>query len=482
MNPRAVAKMAAPLLAMVAATMLAPIGVALWTKSLDSVVAYLISALACGFVAWLLRRIGRKQGDEIHRKDAIGVVVLIWTVMSVFGAMPFMLEGALLDPAAALFESVSGFTTTGATVSADVEQFSMATNLWRCEMHWIGGMGIVVLFVAVFPQLGVGAKQLFRNEVPGPTSEGLRPRIKQTARALWRIYAGLTALCAALMIAAGMPAFEAVCHAMSTLGTGGYSPRGASIGAYESPMIDWITSAFMLIAGLNFGLYYAAARGRWRALFDNPETRFYVALNAVVILVVGASILSAHGGRVVESLRFATFQTLAITTTTGFMTEDFDSYPNVARYLLFLCMFMGGCAGSTSGGIKAVRILLLFKVAAREFRSLAAPNVVETVKLGKTSVPPGVISGILVFLATYLLIFAGTSLLLVALDMELLSAMSATVACLSSVGPGLDAVGPTMNFGDVHWLGKLALCGCMVAGRLELFVLLSIFSRELWRR
>jgi trk system potassium uptake protein len=482
MNPRAVAKMAAPLLAMVAATMLAPIGVALWTKSLDSVVAYLISALACAFVAWLLRRIGRGQDDDIHRKDAIGVVVLIWTVMSVFGAMPFMLEGALLDPAAALFEAVSGFTTTGATVSADVEQFSMATNLWRCEMHWIGGMGIVVLFVAVFPQLGVGAKQLFRNEVPGPTSEGLRPRIKQTARALWRIYAGLTALCAALMIAAGMPAFEAVCHAMSTLGTGGYSPRGASIGAYDSPTIDWITSAFMLIAGLNFGLYYAAARGRWRALFDNPETRFYVALNAVVILVVAASILSAHGGRVVESLRFASFQTLAVTTTTGFMTEDFDSYPDVARYLLFLCMFMGGCAGSTAGGIKAVRVLLLFKVASRELRSLAAPNVVETIKLGKTSVPPGVMSGILVFLATYLLIFAGTSLLLVALDMELLSAMSATVACLSSVGPGLDAVGPSMNFGGVHWLGKLALCGCMVAGRLELFVLLSIFSRELWRR
>ena len=482
MNPRAVAKMAAPLLALVAATMLAPIGVALWSRSIDSVLAYLFSAVACGAVALLLRRVGQSETDEIHRKDAIGVVVLIWTVMSIFGGLPFLLEGALLDPAAALFEAVSGFTTTGATVAADVEQFSMATNLWRCEMHWIGGMGIVVLFVAVFPQLGVGAKQLFRNEVPGPTSEGLRPRIKQTAEALWWIYAGLTALCAGLMIAAGMPVFDAICHAMSTLGTGGYSPRAASIGAYQSPLIDWITSAFMLIAGLNFGLYYAVALGRWRALWDNPETRFYLALNALVILVVTGSILSAHQGQIVESLRYATFQTLAVTTTTGFMTEDFDAYPDVARYLLFLCMFVGGCAGSTAGGIKAVRVVLLFKVAAREFRALAAPNVVATIKLGKTSIPPGVISGVLVFLATYLLIFAGTSLLLVALDMELMSAMSATVACLSSVGPGLDAVGPTMNFGGVHWLGKLALCGCMVAGRLELFVLLSIFSRELWRR
>jgi len=480
-TPRAVAKLAAPLLGLVALTMIAPLLLALYDGQLRSAAAYLSSALACGLVALILHRLGRNQGDEIHRKDAIGVVVLIWTAMGIFGALPFMVEGALLDPVAALFEAVSGFTTTGATVITDIEGLSRATNLWRCEMHWIGGMGIVVLFVAVFPQIGVGAKQLFRNEVPGPTSEGLRPRIKQTALALWWIYGGLTVLCGMLMVAAGMPVFEAVCHAMSTLGTGGYSPRGASIGAYESATIDWITSAFMLIAGLNFGLYYAVARGRWQALFNNPEVRFYVGLNAVVILVVAASIWARHPS-IGESLRFATFQTLAVTTTTGFMTEDFDTYPNIARYLLFLCMFVGGCAGSTSGGIKAVRVLLLFKIAARELRSLPAPNVVESIKLGKTSVSPTVTSGVLVFLATYLLLFAGTSLLLVALDMELMSAMSATVACLSSVGPGLDSVGPAQNFAEVHALGKLALCGCMVAGRLELFVLLSVFSRELWRR
>lgn len=481
MNGRAVAKLAAPLLGIVAATMLAPLILALYDGQPRSAVAYLTSTLACALVALLLYQIGRGQDQDLHRKDAIGVVVLIWTVMSIFGALPFVLEGAIEDPAAALFEAVSGFTTTGATVASDVEQFSRATNLWRCEMHWVGGMGIVVLFVAVFPQLGVGAKQLFRNEVPGPTSEGLRPRIKQTAVALWWIYGGLTALCTLLMIVAGMPVFEAVCHAMSTLGTGGYSPRGASIGAYDSPTIDWITSAFMLIAGLNFGLYYSAARGRWRELFENPETRFYVGLNALVIVVIAASIWSRHPS-VEEALRFSTFQTLAVTTTTGFMTEDFDTYPNVCRYLLFLCMFMGGCAGSTSGGIKAVRVYLLLKVVAREIRSVASPNVVATIKLGRTSIPPTVISGVLVFLVMYLLIFAGTSLLLVALDLELMSAMSATVACLSSVGPGLDSVGPAQNFGHIPALGKLALCGCMVAGRLELFVLLSVFSRELWRR
>ena len=493
MNPRAVAKIAAPLLAIVAATMLAPLGVAVVEGAQRSALAYLASALICVLFALILRRIGKSHGEEVHRKDAIAVVVVVWTLMGIFGGLPFMIEGTLLDPSAALFEAFSGFTTTGATVVTDIEGLSQATNLWRCEMHWIGGMGIVVLFVAVFPQLGVGAKQLFRNEVPGPKTEGLRPRIKQTAVALWWIYGGLTALCAIMMMLAGMPTFDAICHAMSTLGTGGYSPKAMSIGAYNSPLIDWITAAFMLIAGLNFGLYYAMVRGRWRALFEDPEARFYLGLNLLVTLVITALLWDRgvpaggvaegpyHAG-LLDSLRDASFQTLAVTTTTGFMTADFDAYPDVARYLLFLCMFIGGCAGSTAGGIKVVRVYLLFKVAAREIRSQASPNVVATVKLGRQSIPPHVISGVLVFVATYLLIFVATSLLLVALKLDLISAMSATVACLSSVGPGLEAVGPVQNFAGVHWFGKLALCGCMLAGRLEIFVLLSIFTRSMRTR
>jgi trk system potassium uptake protein TrkH len=407
--------------------------------------------------------------------------VVIWTAMSIFGAMPFVLEGAIVDPAGALFEAVSGFTTSGGSVVADVGLLSRATNLWRCEMHFIGGMGIVVLFVAVFPQLGVGAKQLFKNEVSGPQSEGMTPRIKQTAVSLWWIYTGLTVVCGTLLVVAGMPVYDAICHSMSTLGSGGFSTKALSIGHYESAAIDWITTAFMLVAGLNFGLYYAMVRGQWRALIDDPEARAYVGLNLVVTLLVAWTIWSRHPS-IGESLRYASFQVLAVTSTTGYMTEDFDTYPDFARYLLFLCMFIGGCAGSTAGGMKVIRILLLSKIIAREVRSLAIPNVVETIKIGRQSIPPSVVSGTLVFLATYLVIFASTSLLLVALDMGLVSAMSATVACMSSVGPGLDSVGPAQNFGGVPALGKLALSGCMIAGRLEIFVLLSIFSRELWRR
>ncbi len=481
MTPRAVAKLSAPLLAIVAATMLAPLVMAIIDAQPRSIFAYGASAGACLLVAFLLSRVGGGKQPELHRKDAIGVVVVIWTAMSIFGALPFMLEGALLEPTAAIFEAVSGFTTTGASVVANVEELSRASNFWRCEMHFLGGMGIVVLFVAVFPQLGVGAKQLFRNETSGVANEGLTPRIKQTAVLLWWIYAVLTVVCGTAFFLAGMPVFDAICHAMSTLGSGGFSTKAASIGHYQSPTIDWITTVFMLIAGLNFGLYCVVVRGRWRALLEDPETRAWIGFNLVVALLIAWTIWPRHPS-VEESLRFASFHIISLTSTTGYMIEDYDTYPNAARYLLFLGMFVGGCAGSTAGGIKMVRIVLMVKVIAREVRSLTVPNAVETVKLGKQSIPPHVISGVLVFFATYMLIFALTSLLLVALDLELVAAMTATIACLSCAGPGLDAVGPAQNFSVVPPLGKLALSGCMIAGRLEIFVLLSIFSKELWRR
>ncbi len=481
MNLHAVARLSAPLLGLVAVTLLAPTLLALYDGEPLSAFAYSVSMLACALVAWLLRRLGRNADDQLHRKDAIGVVVLIWIAMGIFGGMPFVIEGSIPQPAAAIFEAVSGFTTSGGSVVPDVEKLTRATNLWRCEMHFIGGMGIVVLFVAVFPQLGVGAKQLFRVEVPGPQAEGLRPRIKQTALALWWIYGGITLLCALLYIAGGMPVFDAICHAMSTLGTGGFSTKVASIGHYQSAYIDWVTIIFMFIAGSNFGLYYMALRGRWRDLWDNPELRFFFAVNLLVSVIIAWSIWDRHPS-VGESMRFASFQVLVITSTSGYMTEDFDTYPDLARYLLFLCMFMGGCAGSTAGGLKAVRVLLLLKIIGREIRAATSPNVVATIKLGRVAIPPQIVSGVLVFFAAYMAIFMVASTILVALGLDLISAMTGTVACLSSVGPGLGTVGPTQNFASVPPLGQLVLSGCMIAGRLEIFVLLSVFSRELWRR
>ncbi|MBL4686818.1 MAG: TrkH family potassium uptake protein [Nannocystaceae bacterium] len=280
---------------------------------------------------------------------------------------------------------------------------------------------------------------------------------------------------------AGLPIYDAILHAMSTLGTGGFSSRSASIGAYNNPAVEWIIVLFMLVAGLNFGLYYGILRGRWRDFFRNYELRFYLLVNVAIIAVVGLSIMHLHP-EPGDSLRHAAFQTLAVTTTTGFMTEDFEQYPNAVRYLLLLAMFMGGCAGSTAGGIKASRVYVLLKVALGELRSLINPNVVRSVRLGSTTIPTSVAWGIVVFVTTYFLIFAVCSLVLVAQGLDLVTAMSAVVACLSSVGPGLGDVGPTQNYGFVPGSGKLLLSFCMIAGRLEIFALLAVFSPECWRR
>ncbi|MFH1811281.1 MAG: TrkH family potassium uptake protein [Pseudomonadota bacterium] len=482
MNRRRVLALTGRLLLVEALFLLAPLGLAVVDGEQRVWAAYLAAAAITTACAMLFIFVGRHtRNDDLHRKDAFGTVALTWLCLGVFGGLPFVLDGSIPDPAGALFEAFSGFTTTGATVVADVGALNRATNLWRCLMHWLGGMGVVVLFVAVFPQVGIGAKQLFRTEVPGPSSEGLKPRIKQTALTLWWLYAALTALCVLALWALDMPLYDAVVHAFSTLGTGGFSNRSASIGHYQSAGVDWVTSLFMLLAGLNFGLYYGAVRGRWRELLSNSELRFYLLANAVLVAVVSATIWTRHDG-LLDTLRYSVFQVLAVTTTTGFMTEDFDTYSDLARLMLFFAMFMGGCAGSTAGGLKAIRVLLLLRLAGREILSAVQPQAVRALRLGDHVVPEAVLSGVLVFTSTYLLLFSAGAVTMVALGQDLVTGASATIACLSSIGPGLAGVGPAQNFGDIPAVGKLVLSFCMLAGRLELFALFAVFSPACWRR
>lgn len=481
MNPRVVARLTSGLLGLVTVIMAAPLLLAVHDGSRRAFTAFLVAGLVSSGAALILRFLGRGSVASVHRKDALGAVALSWALVGVLGGIPFLVEGSIESVASATFESVSGFTTTGATVVADVDGLSRATNLWRCLSHWIGGMGIVVLFVAIFPQLGVGAKHLFKTEVPGPITEGLRPHIKQTALALWWIYSGLTLLLTAILWWLGMGWFDAICHAFSTLGTGGFSTRSASVGAFDSPAIDWVITVFMLIAGLNFGLFYGALGGRLRDLTDNYELRFYLLVNLAVILLVFITTMDRHP-TLLESLRHAAFQTAAVTSTTGYMTDDFDSYPDVARFALFLCMFMGGCAGSTSGGLKASRVFALLKLLQRELRLVAQPSAVIRVRLGVSAVPNKVLEGIALYLVSYMVLFATASTAMVAFGLDLISAMSSVVACLSSVGPGLAEVGPTRNFEFIPAGGKWVLIFCMIAGRLEVLPLLAIFTREAYRR
>lgn len=481
MNLAVVARFSGFLVAIVATLMLAPAVLALFDRDGRALVAYTVSTALAFTLAVLLRRIGRDATEEIHRKDAFGVVALTWLAVGLLGGLPFVLEGSITDPASAIFEAVSGFTTTGATVVGDIDGLSRATNLWRCLMHWVGGMGIVVLFVAVFPQLGVGAKHLFRSEVAGPITSGLRPKIRQTATALWWIYGGLTLAAAVLLVFAGMPMYDAICHAMSALGTGGFSTRTASIGAYDSMLIEGIVIVFMLLGGLNFGLFYDLLRGNGRNLVRDYELRFFLATNTVVTLLVAATTLDRHHG-VVQTLRHAAFQTVAVTSTTGFMTEDYDTYPNLAKLALVFCMFMGGCAGSTAGGLKASRVYILIKTVVMELGALVRPKVVSSLQVGRGTVPPTIIRSILTFFAAYMLLVAVSSFVLVAMDLDLTSAISASLACLSSVGPGLEQVGPAKNFALVPPAGKVMLSLCMIAGRLEIFALFAVLSPECWRR
>lgn len=481
MIPRTVVRLTGALLYVLAALMVAPLAIAIADHDAAAVRGYLTGTVAVALTGLLLRALGRGPRAPIRRKDALAVVAVIWLFLGLFGSLPFMVEGSIGDPAGAVFEAVSGFTTTGATVVADVDRLSRATNLWRCLMHWIGGMGIVVLFVAVLPSFGVGAKQLFLTEVPGPRPEGLTPRIRSTAVTLWWIYAALTTICGALLWFFGMSPYDAVCHAMSTLGTGGFSTRTASLGAFPSAAIQWVIIVFMLAAGLNFGLYYAVARGGLRLALRDAEMRFYLALNAAVVGLVFALNIGRHQ-HVVETLRHAAFQVLAVTTTTGFMTEDFDRYHNLVRWLLLLLMFMGGCAGSTAGGLKAVRVLLLGKIAAREVRLSLQPQQVMPVRLGRSVVEEPVLTGVTVFLAIYLGVFLVAATVLMALGLDLVTGASAAVACLSSIGPGLAEVGPVCNYAFIPAPGKLVLCLCMIAGRLEIVTLLAVMTPGFWRR
>ena len=481
MTPKLVVSISGLLLFVLAAFLLVPLALAIYDGSSAAIVAYGTSTAVTAIFGALLRALGRGAPSTIHRKDAFGIVALIWLSLAIFGGLPFLLEGSIPSVMGAIFEAASGFTTTGATVVGDVSALSRATNLWRCLMHWVGGMGVVVLFVAVFPQLGVGAKQLFKTEVPGPITEGLRPRIKQTALTLWWVYGGMTLLCILLLMWLGMPLYDAICHAFSTLGTGGFSTKTESIGFYKSAPIDWTVGIFMLVAGTNFGLYYGAVKGEWRALYRDAELRFYLALNAVVIVIVAFSILPRHAS-LLEALRYGAFQVLSVTTTTGFMTEDFDTYPHISRMLLFGCMFIGGCAGSTAGGIKAIRALLLAKVTGRELRTSVQPQAVVAVRIGGRAIPPQVATAVSTFVTTFMGLFVVVSTLMVVLDMDLITAMSATIACLASIGPGLGKVGPSQNYAFVPGVGKGLLSFCMIAGRLEIFALLAAFTPECWQR
>lgn len=421
------------------------------------------------------------KDDMLGLKDGFLLVTMTWLFLSFFGAIPFYLSGYFPHFIDAFFESVSGFTTTGASILNNIEILPKGILFWRSFTHWIGGMGIIVLAVAILPQLSIGGMQLLKNETPGPTFQQLKPRIRQTALSLWKIYILFSVLQVFMTHLFGMSLFDSLCHMFGTMGTGGFSTRNASLG-YYSPQLQMIVSFFMFLAGMNFVVHYFYLKGDFKKLIHDSEWKFYVVILAVNILIIALCLILRLDYSAARAFRVSLFQVLSITTTTGFATDDFNIWPGLAIGILFMLMFVGGCSGSTSGGIKQVRWLLLLKRARQSITQHIFPQAVVSVKLNQHPVSENVLQGVSSFLLIYLMIFAGCTGILLGYNIDGLTSMSAVLACLSNVGPGFGLVGPTSNYAFLPALIKFVLSLCMIIGRLEVFTVLVLFFPSTWRR
>jgi len=439
----------------------------------------LATTLLAGVLLWLPTR---HLSRDLNIRDGFMVTALFWVVLGLFGAIPLWLTPDLpLTPADAIFESISGLTTTGATVITGLDSLPQSLLFYRQLLQWLGGIGIIVLAVAILPMLGIGGMQLYRAESAGPSKDRkLTPRITSTAKALFGIYLLLTIACAASYFAVGMSMFDAICHAFSTVAIGGFSTHDASLGHYEQNRVLLVSSVFMLLSAVNFGLHFIALQRRnVRVYARDSETAFFITVIACATIVVCCLLLTTETLGFEDSVIHGLFQTISIATTTGFTTQDFSMWPLFLPILLLILSFMGGCVGSTGGGMKAMRILLIFRQGVRELRQLLHPNAVIPLKLDARRVQTEVISAVWSFFAVYMFCFVLIWLALLATNLDFISAFSAVVATMNNLGPGLGEV--AYHYGTVSEPGKLILCLAMLIGRLEVFTLLVLLTPAFWR-
>ena len=463
-------------------TMIFPLLFGLYYQD-ESVVPLLKSiavTLGSGLVLYFLFR--RAKGEIMSHREGMGVVAIGWTAAGLFGALPFYWGGVFGSFADAFFESVSGFTTTGASVLTHIEMIPRGLLFWRSLTHWLGGMGIIVLSLAILPILGIGGMQLYKAEVPGPVPDKLKPRIRDTAMVLWKVYVLFSAAETLLLMLGGMDLFEALCHTFGTMATGGFSTSDASIGAYHSPYIDTVVIFFMLFAGINFSLHYQCLKGTPAAFWRNSEFRFFVSVVAIFCLTVTFNIYHSVYETLLQAIRFGVFQVVSIITTTGYVTADYETWPPLSQSILLFCMFLGACAGSTGGGMKCLRIMLLLKHSYKQIFCLIHPHAVTQVKLGGRPVSDEVLHSIWGYFMLYLGLFILCSFLLAAMGVDVVTSFAAVAATIGNIGPGLGSVGPMDNYAHIPVLGKWVLILCMLLGRLEIYTVLILFVPEFWRK
>ena len=422
------------------------------------------------------------QGDAFTfaRREAFLLVSASWLVAAFTGALPFVIEFGFGFAVDAFFESASGFTTTGATIFTDVEILPKSFLLWRALIQWIGGMGIIVLGIAVLPKLAVGGMELLAAEAPGPIQEKLTPRIAQTAKALWGIYVLLTTAEVAVLLLLGLGPLDAVAHAFSTMATGGFSTKNESIRAFGSVGVEWTITVFMVLAGASFAIHYQWLRGKFSVLKRDSELRLYLGILVVSSAIVLLNLmLSRVTPSLLEGMRLAVFQVVSIVTTTGFVTAEYDSWPELSRTLLFLLMFTGGCAGSTGGSVKIVRLLIVLKKIAVDVKRVLQPHAVLPVQLGGRPIPDEVVSSVTTFFVLFVLLFVSGGVFLTVMGVDPLTSFSAAAACLGNIGPGFGEVGPSLTYAGLPAPAKVLLAILMIVGRLELYtVIVILFFRR----
>ena len=463
-------------------TMLVPLaaGIVYRESSIRPITYAMVLTMASGAALIFLFR--KARASHISQREGMAIVAVGWSAIGLFGALPFYLDGSGWLFVDALFESVSGFSTTGASILTNIEALSKGLLLWRSFIQWLGGMGIIVLSIAILPFLGVGGMQLYKAEVPSPVPDKLKPRIRDTAVILWKVYAIFTLAEILLLMIGGMDFFNALCHSLTTLPTGGFSTQNGSIAQYNSVYFDVVITIFMVLAGINFSLHYQLLRGKPLAFWKDPECRFYLGAVALFTAIISWDCLGTIYQSAGQAIRYAAFQVASITTTTGFATYDYEQWPALSQVILLLCMFMGASAGSTGGGMKCLRVMLCFKFCYKELFSLIHPRAVTTIKVGGQIVSEGVMRSVLGFLALYMGLFGISALMLAAVGVDFVTALSAVAASIGNIGPGFGGVGPVDNYAHIPYLGKWLLIWCMLLGRLEIYTMLILLVPEFWRK
>lgn len=481
MNFKLVFKLTGSVLVLEAGCMLLPLLVALIYREDPAPFLFTIPILlTVGLLLSLLR-----PNDHFHAREGFFSVGLIWVLMSAFGALPFFFCGAFPSYIDCFFEAASGFTTTGASILPAVEGLPHGILFWRSFTHWLGGMGVLVLAIALLPSLGGRTLHLMKAESPGPVVSKLVPKTSQSSKILYGIYCAMTALEMICLLLTGMPLFDSVVNSFATAGTGGFAIRNASIGAYGNPAAEVVITVFMLLFSINFALYFLILCGKWRQALKSDELRFFLCVVAASITLITLNLCTAEP-RFFESLgdtvRHAAFQVASIISTTGFSSVDFDLWPEFSRFLLVVLMFIGACAGSTGGGLKCSRVLLLFRCLKREINHVIHPRSVTVVKLDGKTVEEEALRSTLIFFAAYLIIIFVAGMVVALDNFTFGTTFTAVVACISNIGPGLELVGPMGNYAMFSPLSKFVLSMCMIIGRLEVIPILVLFSKNAWKR